>query len=113
MGDDFFYGTFPFIDRENGGSIKGLIINLDAVLASMDKGAKVIPGHGPLGDKPALENWRDALKGTVAIMKEAIQAGKTLDEVKNEKTLSAWEHLASDFVTLDMYEEGLYNELKK
>jgi glyoxylase-like metal-dependent hydrolase (beta-lactamase superfamily II) len=112
MGDDFFNGTFPFIDRENGGSIKGLIANLDAVLAKMDKNAKVIPGHGPLGDWPSLDTWRDALKGTVAIMNEAIQKGKTLEEVKKEKTLVAWEHLANDFITLDMYEEGLYNELK-
>ena len=40
-------------------------------------------------------------------MNEAIQAGKTLDEVKKEKTLAAWEHLASDFVTLEIYEQGL------
>ncbi len=112
MGDDFFNGTFPFIDRENGGSMKGLIADLDAVLATMDKDAKVIPGHGPLADKPVLEGFRDALKGTVAIMNEAIQRGKTLEEVKSEKTLVAWSHLASDFVTLEMYEEGLYNELK-
>jgi len=112
MGDDFFNGTFPFIDRENGGSIKGLIANLDVVLAKMDNGAMVIPGHGPIANKPVLEGFRDALKGTVAIMNEAIQAGKTLEQVKQEKTLVAWEHLASEFVTLEIYEEGLYKELK-
>jgi glyoxylase-like metal-dependent hydrolase (beta-lactamase superfamily II) len=112
MGDDYFNGMFPFVDRENGGSIRGLIANLDAVLAKMDPGAQVIPGHGPLGDKPSLDGFRDALKGTVAIMNEAIQKGKTLDEVKKEKTLVAWSHLASEFVTLEFYEEGLYNELK-
>jgi len=111
MGDDFFNGTFPFIDRENGGSIKGLIADLDAVLARMDKDAMVIPGHGPIANKPLLEGFRDALKGTVAIMNEAIQAGKTLEQVKQEKTLVAWEHLASEFVTLEIYEEGLYKEL--
>jgi len=112
MGDDFFNGTFPFIDRENGGSIKGLIANLDVVLAKMDNGAMVIPGHGPIANKPVLEGFRDALKGTVAIMNEAIQAGKRLEQVKQEKTLVAWEHLASEFVTLEIYEEGLYKELK-
>ena len=111
MGDDFFNGTFPFVDRENGGSIKGMIANLDAVLLKIDKDAFVIPGHGPIGNKAVLEGFRDALKGTVAIMNEAIQKGKTLDQVKKEKTLGAWEHLASDFVSLDSYEEGLYKEL--
>ena len=111
MGDDFFLGTFPFIDRENGGSIKGLIKDLDALIPTIDKDAKIIPGHGPLGSKEALDGFRDILKGTVAIMSEAIQKGKTLEDVKKEKTLAAWEHLASSFVTLEMYEEGLYKEL--
>ena len=112
MGDDFFNGTFPFIDRENGGSIKGLIANLDAVLKTMDKDTMVIPGHGPIANQPLLDGFRDAMKGTVAIMNEAIKAGKTLEQVKKEKTLVAWSHLESEFVTLERYEEGLYNELK-
>ena len=82
MGDDFFNGTFPFIDRENGGSIKGLIANLDAVLKTMDKDSFVIPGHGPIANQPLLDGFRDAMKGTVAIMNEAIQKGKTLEQVK-------------------------------
>src|SRR5438045_6378007 len=39
MGDDFFLMNFPFIDRENGGSVKGLIANLDKALASMSDDA--------------------------------------------------------------------------
>jgi cyclase len=113
MGDDFFNGQFPFIDRENGGSIKGLIADLDTVLKTMDKETMVIPGHGPIANQPLLDGFRDAMKGTVAIMNEAIKAGKTLEQVKKEKTLVAWSHLASEFVTLEVYEEGLYNELTK
>jgi len=113
MGDDFFNGTFPFIDQENGGSVRGMIRNIDAVLAQIDGSTKVIPGHGPLGDKAQLSGFVDALKGTVAIMNEAIAKGMTLEQVKKEKVLVAWEHLASGFITLDRYEEMLYNELTK
>lgn len=113
MGDVFFNGSFPFIDTENGGTLRGTIKVVEAVLAKMDKDAKVIPGHGPIAYKAVLEGYRDALKGTVAIMNEAIQKGKTLEQVKKEKTLVAWEHLSSDFVTLDAYEEMLYKELTK
>lgn len=113
MGDDFVLFTFPSVDRQNGGSVKGLIAALDAILARTDKDTRFIPGHGSgLGDWPVLDSYRDALKGTVAILNEAIQAGKTLEEVKKEKTLVAWEHLASDSLTLEMYTEGLYHELK-
>ena len=111
MGDLFFNGTFPFVDRENGGSLRGIIKDVEAVLSKTNDETQYIPGHGPLGDRLFLETYRDALKGTVAIMNEAIQKGKTLDDVKKEKTLVAWSHLASDFVTLELYEEGLYREL--
>src|ERR1041384_8102768 len=111
MGDDFFLGQFPFVDIDNGGSVRGLVANLEKILPMLDKDVKIIPGHGTLGDKPALQEWTNALKGTVAIMNEAVQKGLTLEQVKKEKTLAAWEHLANGFVTLDMYEEILYREL--
>lgn len=112
MGDDFILFSFPPVDRVNGGSVKGLIAALDAILARTNKDTMFIPGHGNgLGEWEVLASYRDALKGTVAILNEAIQAGKTLAEVKKEKTLVAWEHLSSDSLTLDMYAEGLYHEL--
>src|SRR6476469_2810813 len=46
MGDDFFNGHFPFIDTANGGSVKGMIANVDKILASLPDDVKVIPGHG-------------------------------------------------------------------
>jgi len=111
MGDLFFLGTFPFVDVENGGSVHGLIADVQKVLNDMPEGTKVIPGHGPLGDKDALSGYLDALKGTVAITNEAIQRGETLEQMKTEKVLAAWEHLASSFVPLEKWTELVYNDL--
>ena len=111
LGDDYFLSSFPFIDLDNGGSLKGLIANLDKIYPTLDEGVKIIPGHGGLGDKPSLNEWMNMLKGTVAIMNEAVKAGKTLDDVKKEQTLVAWSNWVSDFMTLDRYEEQLYKEL--
>ncbi|MBV9495561.1 MAG: MBL fold metallo-hydrolase [Acidobacteria bacterium] len=113
MGDDYFNGTFPFVDVQSGGSVKGLIANVDKVLTTLPDGVKIIPGHGPLGDKPSLEGYRDMLKGTWAVVADAIKNGKTLDQMKQEKTLAAFEHYASDFVTLDRWTETVYNEVSK
>ncbi|HKO55326.1 MAG TPA: MBL fold metallo-hydrolase [Thermoanaerobaculia bacterium] len=113
MGDDYFNGMFPFVDVDNGGSVKGLIANVEKVLATLPDGARVIPGHGPLGDKASLEGYRDVLKGTWAIVADAVKAGLTLQQMKEQKTLGAWEHLASSFVTLDKWTETVYNEVSK
>jgi glyoxylase-like metal-dependent hydrolase (beta-lactamase superfamily II) len=112
LGDDYFLGSFPFIDLDNGGSLRGLIANLDAVYPTLDKDVKIIPGHGGLGDKPNLNEWMLMLKGTVAIMNEAIQRGETLEQVLKNRTLVAWSNWATDFMPLEKYEEQLYKELK-
>ena len=113
LGDDYFLGSFPFIDLDNGGSVKGLIANLDKIYPTLDVDVKLIPGHGGLGDKPNLNEWMNMLKGTVAIMNEAIQRGETVDEVKKKQTLVAWSNWATEFMTLERYEEQLYRELKR
>ena len=112
LGDDYFMASFPFIDLDNGGSVKGLIANLDKIYPMLDKDVKLIPGHGGLGDKPNLNEWMNMLKGTVAIMNEAIQRGETLQDVLKNRTLVAWSNWATDFMPLEKYEEQVYGELK-
>ncbi len=60
-GDLFFNGFFPFIDAANGGSVKGVIVGVDTILALTDNDSKIIPGHGPLGDRSDLQAYRDML----------------------------------------------------
>lgn len=60
-GDLFFNGFFPFIDAANGGSVKGVIAGADAILALTDNDSKIIPGHGPLGNRSDLQAYRDML----------------------------------------------------
>src|SRR4051794_15414556 len=62
MGDDFFNGTFPFVDIENGGSVRGVIKAVDTMVGRIDDSTKVIPGHGPLSDRKGLATFGDMLK---------------------------------------------------
>jgi len=82
MGDCFFNGMYPFIDLSSGGSIDGVIAAADKVLAITDMSTKIIPGHGPVGDKAALQIFRDVLVSIRDRVKTMVAAGKTLDEVK-------------------------------
>ena len=60
-GDVFFNGFYPFIDVDHGGTVKGMIRAADAILALADGETKIIPGHGPLGDRKQLQEYRDML----------------------------------------------------
>jgi len=73
-GDTFCNGCYPFIDNHNGGSIDGMI---RAARANVDKASDhtvVIPGHGPIGGRAELIEFRDmliAVREKVADLKKA------------------------------------------
>ena len=81
VGDLFFNGLYPFIDAESGGSIEGVIAGAEEVLDRIDDHTKVIPGHGPLGNKADLKTYRDMLAAVHERMTKLIKAGKNIDEI--------------------------------
>ena len=80
-GDTWFNGFYPFIDYSTGGSINGMIKAADRNLATAGPDTIIIPGHGPIGNRKQLQEFRDVLiysRDAVATLK---QQGKTLTEV--------------------------------
>lgn len=110
MGDQFFNGGFPFVDRENGGSVRGLIANIDKVLATIPDDAKVIPGHGPLSDKNGLRAFVAMLRGTSAAIEGGIAAGKSAEQLKSEKVLAPWDSWGQGFIKSDVWIQTLHDE---
>ena len=80
-GDLFFNGMYPFIDADSGGSMEGVIAGVDKVLERIYNGTKVIPGHGPLGNKTDLKAYRDMLVAVYERMTKLIKEGKNIDEI--------------------------------
>ena len=86
MGDLFFNGHYPFIDASTRGTINGMIGAADRALQMANDKTKIVPGHGPLGDRAALQKYRTML-ATIRDRIRALKAkGATLDEVKAAKT---------------------------
>jgi glyoxylase-like metal-dependent hydrolase (beta-lactamase superfamily II) len=113
MGDDFFNGMYPFVDTDNGGSVKGMLAAVDKVLSTMPDDAKVIPGHGPLSDKAGLRAFAEVLRGTTKAVATALAAGKTLDQMKAENILAPWDSWGKGFIKTDAWLATLVNEAKK
>jgi glyoxylase-like metal-dependent hydrolase (beta-lactamase superfamily II) len=114
MGDDFFNGGFPIIDVDNGGSVRGMIAGVEKVLVAIPDDAKVIPGHGPLGDKASLRAYVDMLKATSAAVEKEIRSGKTASQLKEAKVLAPWEAAwGQSFVKSDRYIDELWADLGK
>ena len=89
VADTFWNGHFPFIDYSTGGSIDGMIRAAEANVARVNEKTIVIPGHGPIGDKAKLVEFRDILvtiREKVAALKKQ---GKSRDEVVAAKPTAA------------------------
>jgi len=111
MGDDYFVDAYPYIDRENGGSVRGLISNVEKVLSVVPDDAKIIPGHGPLSDKAGLRRFLDMLRGTLAAVEKGVAAGKSLEQLKSENVLAQWDSWGKGFIKPDFWIDTLHGEV--
>lgn len=103
MGDIFFNGLTPYIDLSSGGSLAGMIANLDAVLAFLPEDSKVIPGHGPVGGKKDVARSRDFLKAVQKhIQANPDKSGKELDASFDHKAWSDF-HDLKPFLSWDRF----------
>jgi glyoxylase-like metal-dependent hydrolase (beta-lactamase superfamily II) len=113
MGDQFFNGMFPFIDRDSGGDLAGYVKNVADVVARIPADAKIIPGHGGLGTVLDLKKFHTMLAKTTDYVRAEIAKGMTLDQAKKAGLPDEWKPWASDFITVDKWVETVYTSLKK
>lgn len=113
MGDLFMLKiSFPFVDVESGGDVRGFVAAADKVLAIADDQTKIIPGHGAIATKADLQNHRNMIASTIAKVEAAIKAGKSLDQIKAMKPADGYGVDADGFITADRFVEVVYNTLK-
>lgn len=111
MGDDFVTYGFPFIDLDAGGSVQGLIADIEEILPKLPADVKLIPGHGPVSNVDDLKNFLAMVKGSVAAVQQAKQAGKTLEQMKKENIMAPYAKYSGEFVNSDKWIETIYNDL--
>src|SRR5690242_15495685 len=79
-GDTVTLGRYPNIDFANGGNIKGMIRATETYLKLANDETKIVPGHGPLGDKKAVAAYRAMLIEARSRIAKLINAGKSEQE---------------------------------
>jgi len=111
MGDTFFNQMYPIIDIESGGSLDGMIAASERGLSMIDVATKVVPGHGPMGDRKALEDYHAMLVGVRDAVKPLVAQGKTLAEVQAAKPTAPWDaQWGGGFLKPDRFVEIVFND---
>jgi glyoxylase-like metal-dependent hydrolase (beta-lactamase superfamily II) len=85
MGDLFFNGMYPFIDASTRGNINGMIGSAARALQMVDDRTKIVPGHGPVGDRAALQKYRTMMLTVRDRVRTQKAKGATLEEVQASK----------------------------
>lgn len=113
MGDTFFHQTsFPFIDRDSGGSIDGLIAAVDRGLALSNDATRIIPGHGKVATRQDLTAYRAMLVDIRAKVAAGIAANRTLDQIKAAAPTAQY-GMPNGFIKPDQFVEFVYKSLKE
>lgn len=110
VGDTLWNGIYPFIDYSTGGSIDGTIRATEHNLSVITDKTIVIPGHGPIGNKASLAEFRDMLvtiRSNVATLKKQ---GKSLSETIAAKPTAAYDAKWGQFlITPEMFAGLVYS----
>jgi glyoxylase-like metal-dependent hydrolase (beta-lactamase superfamily II) len=115
MGDVFMSPAVSFGDRHYGGGMSRLIDALELVVPQIPDDARVIPGHGKISTRADVVRGLEVLKQMKAVVEDAIQAGKTLEQLTAERPFDKWKGAVPEWRSSDKSMDGqvrnFYREL--
>ena len=113
-GDIWFNGYYPFIDVSSGGSIDGVISSIGKLIDLADDNTRIIPGHGPLGDKQGLRGYLEMLETVRDRMNKLIAEGKSLEQIIELRPNADYDDaMGTGFINPEKFLEILYSDLKR
>ena len=98
LGDIFWNGHYPFIDYGAGGSIDGTIRLANVGLKHGTANTIIIPGHGPVGDRAQLAEYRDMLVEIRKNVSTLKKQGKSLAEIVALEPTAKFDAKYGDYV---------------
>ena len=111
MGDLFMKDIFPFVDLASGGDVEGYAANVSTALDRMPPDAHVIPGHGSLATVDDLRRFHTMLLDTIAVVREAMAAGRTLADIQAQGLPETWASWSWPFITTELWIETIWRSL--
>jgi cyclase len=91
IGDFYRNYGYPFIDTNNGGTLKGALEALDATMKLAGPNTKLVPGHGTIIGRTDIAPYRDMILDIQAKVQQMIGQGKSQQEVLAAKVTAAYD----------------------
>lgn len=91
IGDFYRNYGYPFIDTNNGGTLKGALEALDETMKLAGPNTRLIPGHGTIIHRTDIVPYRDMILGVQAKVQQMIREGKSEQEVLAAKVTAPYD----------------------
>jgi glyoxylase-like metal-dependent hydrolase (beta-lactamase superfamily II) len=91
IGDFYRNYGYPFIDTNNGGTLKGALEALEMTMKLAGPNTRLIPGHGTVIHGTDIIPYRDMILGVQAKVQEMIRQGKSEKEVLAAKVTAPYD----------------------
>jgi glyoxylase-like metal-dependent hydrolase (beta-lactamase superfamily II) len=109
LGDTWWNGHYPFIDYSTGGSINGMIRAAEENVEAVSDKTIIIPGHGPVGGKKELTEFRDLLRQVRDAVAALKMQGRSADEAVAAKPTAKYDaRWGTFFVGPEMFTRLVY-----
>jgi glyoxylase-like metal-dependent hydrolase (beta-lactamase superfamily II) len=99
-GDAFVRYGYPYVDLNNGGSIKGLVNFLGTLESLCDEKTIIMPGHGSLSKKEDVTKLKEILLNLYTKTELGLKNGLSFKEISDsiEETLNSDEDLKLNYI---------------
>src|SRR5260221_4340087 len=78
IGDFYRNYGYPFIDTNNGGTLKGALEALELTIKVAGPNTRLIPGHGTVINRTDIVPYRDMILGVEANVRQLVGLGQHL-----------------------------------
>jgi len=115
MTGDFYRSLgYPNMDVANGGSMNGMIDGLARIIALAGPKTKIVPGHGDIVDRSAVQFHRDMMMAVRDKVSALVDQGKSQQEVVAAKLTAEYDAKVPGGagMTADRFVGQLYAQLK-
>ena len=100
LGDLVFSDQFPYADLRRGGNALRYVDNIESMLTWLPTDVLLVAGHGRTYTVDDLRRYHGELRRTVAVIRPALEAGKTPDDIVGADLLGAWRSWGTDFINV-------------
>ena len=91
IGDFYRNYGYPFIDTNNGGTLKGALEALDVTMKMAGPSTRLVPGHGTIIHRDDIAPYRDMMLDVQAKVQQMISQGKSEQEVLAAKVTAPYD----------------------